>query len=85
MPKRVAALVIALSFVVPPAVARLVHHHQTNPYRCVGQQVWFYDWHKGSDGNGGYGFWDDDVKVCQRGSVFVDRWTTWKRNQRREK
>jgi hypothetical protein len=47
----------------------------------MGQQVWFYDWHKGSDGAGGYGFWDDDVKVCQGPWKFTRRWLHWTRNQ----
>jgi hypothetical protein len=83
LPSRsVCAGVLAAAMIsVVPASARFVNHHQTNPYKCTGQQVWFYDWHPGSDGMGGYGFWDDDVKVCQGPWRFTQRWLHWTKNR----
>jgi hypothetical protein len=76
-----AALVVAGGV----ATAHPAGHFQRDPYKCTGQQVWFYDWHPGSDGLGGFGFWDDDVKVCQGPWAFTRRWLQWTRNQLREK
>ncbi len=76
-----AGVAAAVIITAAPASARWVHHHQTNPYRCTGQQVWFYDWHPGSDGMGGYGFWDDDIKVCQGSWKFIHHWLHWTKNQ----
>jgi hypothetical protein len=33
---------------------------------------------------GGFGFWDDDIKVCQGPWKFTRRWLHWTRNQLRE-
>jgi hypothetical protein len=84
-----AAVLAAAMIAVGPASAGFGRHHRTNlsrhherdPYKCTGQQLWFYDWHPGSDGMGGFGFWDDDIKVCQGPWRFSQRWLHWTKNQ----
>jgi hypothetical protein len=78
--RTICATLVALSMTGAPAAARWVNGHQTDPYKCGGWQVWYYDWHPGDNGTGGTGYWDDDVRVCQRARDFVRHWQHWRRS-----